>query len=70
MARLGSFGGLERRSQLLVARICQAMGRWMIEEAAANRFVRSAPLCIAAAGRARSRKGPWDALAEIGRSSS
>jgi hypothetical protein len=22
----------------------QAMGRWMIEEAAANRFVRSAPL--------------------------
>jgi len=58
MARLGSFGGLERRSQLLVARICQAMGRWMIEEAAANRFVRSAPLCIAAAGRLDPEKDP------------
>ena len=34
------------------------MGRWMIEEAAANRFVRSAPLCIAAAGRLDPEKDP------------
>jgi len=59
MARLGSFGGLERRSQLLVARILSSHGP-VDDRGGCGQPVRqvSAP-CIAAAGWARSRKGPF-----------
>jgi hypothetical protein len=48
----------------------RAMGRWMIEEAAAHRFVRSAPLVSRRRGGLPPEKHPSsDALTEIGRSS-